>query len=67
MNERHLTTVLTEYRIHYNGHRPHRSRQQRPPESDIQPTRPAAAVTDLPSVRRKQAVTGLINEYHHAA
>jgi len=53
--------------IHYNAHRPHRSRQQRPPEIDIQPTQPAAAVTDLSSVRRKQAVTGLINEYQHAA
>ena len=40
VNERHLTTVLTEYLIHYNGHRPHRSRQQRPPESDVQPTSP---------------------------
>jgi putative transposase len=67
VNERHLTTVLTEYLIHYNGHRPHRSRQQRPPEIDVQPTQPAATVTDLSSIRRKQAVTGLINEYQHAA
>jgi transposase InsO family protein len=67
VNERHLTTVLTEYLIHYNGHRPHRSRQQRPFEIDVQPTQPATAVTDLSSIRRKQAVTGLINEYHHAA
>jgi putative transposase len=29
--ERHLLPVLDEYVAHYNGHRPHQSRQQRPP------------------------------------
>ena len=28
--ERHLRTILTEYESHYNGRRPHRSRQLRP-------------------------------------
>ena len=28
--ERHLARVLREYATHYNGHRPHQSRQQRP-------------------------------------
>ncbi|MEU6788848.1 integrase core domain-containing protein [Nonomuraea angiospora] len=32
LNERHLTFVLREYLIHYNGHRPHQSRNQRPPD-----------------------------------
>jgi hypothetical protein len=67
LGERHLTTVLTDYLIHYNGHRPHRSRHQRPPEVEDQPTQPAASITDLPPVHRKQVVTGLINEYQHAA
>jgi hypothetical protein len=67
MDERHLTTLLVEYLIHYDGHRPHRSRQQRPPEIDVQPTQAAAAVTDLSSIRRKQVVTGLINESQRAA
>ncbi len=29
--ERHLRLVLAEYQTHYNGRRPHRSRQLRPP------------------------------------
>jgi hypothetical protein len=33
-NERHLRSVLGEYTDHYNRHRPHRSRRQRPPDSD---------------------------------
>lgn len=61
---RHLTAVLREYVRHYNGHRPHQSRQQRPPDIETQPVRDMAS---LRSVRRKPVVTGMINEYHHAA
>ena len=64
LGKRHLALVLREYLIHYNGHRPHQSRQQRPPDIATQPVRDVA---DLRSVRRRPVVTGLINEYHHAA
>lgn len=67
LGERHLTRVLVAYVSHYNSHRPHRSRHQRPPEIDDQPTQPAATVTDLSAIHRKQVVTGLINEYRPAA
>ena len=30
---RHLRTILAEYQTHYNGRRPHRSRQLRPPRA----------------------------------
>ena len=33
-DERHLRTVFSSYANHYNGHRPHQSRQQRPPGHD---------------------------------
>ena len=60
--ERHLRTILTEYQGHYNGRRPHRSRQLRPP----QPDHPA---TDLSCkrIRRRPVLGGLINEYERAA
>jgi putative transposase len=64
LGERHLARVLREYLKHYNGHRPHQSRQQRPPDIETQPVR---EVADLRSARRKPVVAGLINEYHCAA
>ena len=64
LGERHLALVVREYLIHYNQHRPHQSRQQRPPDIQAQPARDVA---DLRSVRRKPGVAGVLNEYHHAA
>ena len=37
LGERHLVLVLREYVTHYNGHRPHQSRQHRPPDMETQP------------------------------
>ena len=34
--------MLREYVIHYNAHRPHQSRRQRPPNAKTPPTRDAA-------------------------
>jgi putative transposase len=61
-HERHLRSVLREYSGHYNQHRPHQSRQQRPPDHDDQ----ASAPLDLP-VQRRKVLGGVINEYHRAA
>ncbi|SEH02372.1 Integrase core domain-containing protein [Nonomuraea solani] len=67
LDERHLALVLREYLIHYNGRRPHQSRQQRPPDIATQPAHDATDLNDLRSIHRKPVVTGTINEYHHAA
>ena len=61
-DERHLRSVLGEYASHYNGHRPHQSRQQRPPDQDCQASPPL----DLP-VQRRKVLNGVINEYYQAA
>jgi putative transposase len=60
--ERHLRSVLAEYEAHYNGRRPHRSRQLRPPRPD----HPAADLTQE-RIRRRTVLGGLINEYEPAA
>ena len=60
--ERHLRSVLGQYAGHYNGHRPHQSRQQRPPDQEGHASPPL----DLP-VRRRKVLGGVINEYYQAA
>jgi hypothetical protein len=62
VNERQLATMLAEYTAHYNGHRPHRSLGQQPPN-------PAPHVVDLNTARvhRRPILGGLINEYSQAA
>ena len=64
LSERHLAHVLREYLVHYNRHRPHQSRQQRPPDIETQSVRDVA---EMRSVRRKPVAAGVINEYHQAA
>jgi len=58
LGERHLALVLGEYVAHYNGHRPHQSRQQRSPDMEEQPVRDVA---DLRSIRRKRVVAGVVS------
>jgi len=60
--ERHMRLVLAEYASHYNGRRPHRSRELRPP-------RPDHPVADLSQerIRRRPVLGGLLNEYERAA
>ena len=60
--ERHLRRVLAEYARHYNEHRPHQSREQRPPLHE-----PGQPVDVTARITRRQVVHGLINEYHRAA
>jgi hypothetical protein len=60
-SERHLQAVLAQYAAHYNGRRPHRAQQLRPP-------RPDHPIPDLDQgIRRRPILGGLINEYERAA
>jgi putative transposase len=60
--ERHLRLVLTEHARHYNGRRPHRSRQLHPPRPD----HPIADLS-LKRIQRRPVLGGLIHEYERAA
>jgi transposase InsO family protein len=60
--ERHLRAVLAEYEAHYNGRRPHRSRQLHPPRPD----HPIAGPSQE-RIKRQPVLGGLINEYERAA
>ena len=62
LGRRHLRMILAQYEAHYNGRRPHRSRQLRPP-------RPDHLVADLSQARikRRPVLGGLLSEYERAA
>jgi putative transposase len=60
--EQHLRRTLTEYARHYNEHRPHQSREQRPPLHE-----PRQAVDVTARIKRTHVVQGLISEYRRAA
>jgi hypothetical protein len=64
-DERHLRSVLGEYVEHYNGHRPHQSRRQRPPDQDEQVVVPMEPMEDR--IERRRVLNGAINEYCRAA
>jgi hypothetical protein len=51
--ERHLRAVLGRYAGHYNGHRPHQSRQQRPPDQDTQVVVPPRSTGAAPERARR--------------
>ena len=60
--EQHLRQVLSAYARHYNEHRPHQSREQRPPLHE-----PGEAVDVTARIKRIHVVQGLISEYRRAA
>ena len=66
--ERHLRLVLAQYEAHYNGQRPHRSRQLRQLRQ-LRLPRPDHPVADLSQerIQRRPVLGGLINEYRRAA
>ncbi|MEV6057043.1 integrase core domain-containing protein [Streptomyces sp. NPDC052107] len=65
MNEAHARQVLADFERHYNAHRPHQARDQKPPHA----SGPPATIHDLDSHRllRTRILGGAINEYRYAA
>jgi len=62
LGERHLRIVLAHYEAHYNGSRPHGSRQHRP----TGPDRPIADLSQK-RIKRRFVLGGLMDEYERAA
>ncbi len=62
LGERHLRGVWPSNTRHYNGHRPHQSLQQEPPQRQ-----PSHAVDITARIERRQVLGGLISEYRRAA
>ncbi|MGW4411378.1 integrase core domain-containing protein [Nonomuraea sp. NPDC004702] len=60
--ERHLRSILNEYIDHYNAHRPHQARGQRPPDQDEHVVVPMEG-----RIERHKVHGGVINEYRRAA
>jgi len=67
LGQRHLRAVLTDYQAHYKAARPHQGIAQHVPDDERGV--PRATVTDIDKqrIRRKPVLSGLINEYTHAA
>jgi putative transposase len=66
LNEAHARRVLDTYACHYNGHRPHQARQQRPPLHDDRAV-PRPNVRTMQHILRTRVLGGLINEYRYTA
>jgi putative transposase len=62
-NERHAAAVLRQYEHHYNNHRPHRALGQAAPLRPL----PHRTTTEIPNVRRRDRLGGLIHEYQQVA
>jgi putative transposase len=63
INQRHATAVLRQYQQHYNDHRPHRALGQAAPLRLL----PHHSRTEIPHVRRRDRLGGLIHEYQQIA
>ena len=63
VNERHAAAVLRQYEHHYNDHRPHRALGQAAPLRPL----PHRTTTEIPNVRRRDRLGGLIHEYQQVA
>ena len=60
--KQHLRQILAQYAQHYNEHRPHKSRERRPPLHE-----PGESIDVTAWIKRTHVVQSLISEYRRAA
>jgi transposase InsO family protein len=63
INQRHATTVLSEYEAYFNHHRPHRALGHAAPLRALPEHRP----NDTARVQRHDRLGGLLHEYQQVA
>jgi transposase InsO family protein len=63
INQRHASTVLSEYQHHYNNHRPHRTLGQAAPLRPL----PQRTTSETNTIRRRDRLGGLLHEYQQVA
>jgi putative transposase len=63
IGRRHLEQTLRAYITHYNGERPHRALELKPPQPSSRP----ADTTPIDAIERIDLLGGLIHEYHALA
>jgi len=66
LNDQHLERVLDVFADHYNGHRPHRALDLKPPHPPDPPVATAAESRET-CVHRRDRLGGVVHEYTLAA
>lgn len=66
LGRRHLEHVLRIYRLHYNGHRPHRALHLKPPDGSTLASVQADAKPQALRMSRRDLLGGLVHEYEAA-
>jgi putative transposase len=67
LGRRQLEHILRVYVTHYNGERPHRALDLKPPDSRIRSPIATISTPHAPQVNRRDLLGGLIHEYELAA
>ncbi|MCQ4045651.1 hypothetical protein ACFOSC_00110 [Streptantibioticus rubrisoli] len=65
-NERHPRHALRQFELHHNAHRPHQAMNQAAPLRAVpKPTTDLRRISH-PDIPRRDRLTGVVHEYHHA-
>ncbi|MDF3292611.1 helix-turn-helix domain-containing protein [Streptomyces silvisoli] len=65
-NERHLHHILRQFELHHNAHRPHQAMNQAAPLRAVPEPLDSGQASHM-NIRRRDRVSGVIHEFHHAA
>ncbi|MFD1044405.1 integrase [Kibdelosporangium lantanae] len=66
-NQRHLPHTLREYECFYNSHRPHQGIANARPLQPLPPPITSQNQIAQLNIRRRPRLSGILNEYRHAA